>query len=106
MNSALLSRSKVHVLKALGLPEISAILRRALEDASAGSATCDLSADDEALTAIAKYANGDARVALNFLETAVTRAGDSRPDRHRAGRRPGARTAPCSTTSPAKSTTT
>ena len=30
VNSALLSRSKVHVLKALGLPEIAAILRRAL----------------------------------------------------------------------------
>src|SRR6186997_3617309 len=36
VNSALLSRSKVHVLKALGLPEISAILRRAVEDDERG----------------------------------------------------------------------
>ena len=78
VNSALLSRSKVHVLKALGLPEISAILRRAVEDEERGLGALQLSVDDEALTAIAKYANGDARVALNLLETAVTSAGESR----------------------------
>ena len=74
VNSALLSRSKVHVLKALGLPQTSAILRRALEDTDRGLGALGITADDEALTAIAKYANGDARVALNFLETAVTAA--------------------------------
>jgi putative ATPase len=78
VNSALLSRSKVHVLKALGLPEITGILRRALEDADRGLGGLGISAEDQALTAIAKYANGDARVALNFLENAVTAAGDSR----------------------------
>ncbi|MEX2660612.1 MAG: replication-associated recombination protein A, partial [Vicinamibacterales bacterium] len=78
VNSALLSRSKVHVLKALGLAEITAILRRALEDDERGLGTLQLSVDDEALTAIAKYANGDARVALNLLETAASTAGESR----------------------------
>src|SRR5215207_2669959 len=64
VNSALLSRSKVHVLKALGLPEISAILRRAVEDEERGLGRLKLQVEDDALIAIAKYANGDARVAL------------------------------------------
>ncbi|MEO5898203.1 MAG: replication-associated recombination protein A [Vicinamibacterales bacterium] len=72
VNSALLSRSKVHVLKALGLPQITTILRRAVDDDERGLGTLRLDVDDEALTAIAKYANGDARVALNFLESAAT----------------------------------
>jgi putative ATPase len=79
VNSALLSRSKVHVLKALGLPDITEILRRAIDDPERGLGSMQLSLDDETLTAIAKYANGDARVALNFLETAVTVASDSKP---------------------------
>ena len=74
VNSALLSRSKVHVLKALGMPQIVAILRRALKDPERGLGTMRVAADDDALTAIAKYANGDARVALNFLETAAVTA--------------------------------
>jgi putative ATPase len=78
VNSALLSRSKVHVLKALGVPEITTILRRAIDDPDRGLGKLGLSVEEDALIAVAKYANGDARVALNFLEAAVTMAGDSR----------------------------
>ena len=78
VNSALLSRSKVHVLKQLGLTEIAAILRRALEDQERGLGNLQIRADDDALTAIAKYANGDARVALNFLEAAAASAAKTR----------------------------
>ncbi|HEY0876450.1 MAG TPA: replication-associated recombination protein A [Vicinamibacterales bacterium] len=78
VNSALLSRSKVHVLNALGIPEITAILRRAIDDTERGLGGLGLSVDDDALIAMAKYANGDARVALNFLEAAATVAGESR----------------------------
>ena len=74
VNSALLSRSKVHVLKPLELPEVVTILRRALDDEERGLGRLTLRADDEALAAIAKYANGDARVALNFLEAAASSA--------------------------------
>jgi putative ATPase len=82
VNSALLSRSKVHVLKALDIAAITTILRRALQDADRGLGTSGLSAEDEALTAIAKYANGDARVALNFLENAATAVrGTDTPER-------------------------
>ena len=76
--SALLSRSKVHVLKQLGIPEISTILRRALEDADRGLGRLGINADDEALAGIAKYASGDARVALNFLDAAASAAGATR----------------------------
>jgi putative ATPase len=75
VNSALLSRSKVYVLKALGPQQIVAILRRALEDHERGLGDLGLQADDEALGGLARYANGDARVALNMLETAAAAAG-------------------------------
>ena len=77
VNSALLSRSKVHVLKPLGLPEITMILRRAVDDEERGLGKLQLRVDEDALIAIAKYANGDARVALNFIEAAVTGAATS-----------------------------
>src|SRR6476659_2810602 len=57
VNSALLSRSKVYVLKALGPHQISAILRRALTDTERGLGNEPVSIDDDALTAIALYAN-------------------------------------------------
>ena len=72
VNSALLSRSKVHVLKGLELDDVVQILRRAVEDPERGLGSMNLTVDPEALVAIAKYANGDARVALNFLESAAT----------------------------------
>jgi putative ATPase len=77
VNSALLSRSKVYVLKALGIPQISTILRRALEDTDRGLGGLGIAADDEALAGLARYANGDARVALNMLETAAGLAASS-----------------------------
>jgi putative ATPase len=46
------------------------ILGRALGDRERGLGARDLTMEDEALTAMARYANGDARVALNLLEMA------------------------------------
>ncbi len=74
VNSAVLSRSKVYVLKPLTPTAVAAILRRALEDAERGLGTLGLAAPDEALTGIACYANGDARIALNMLEMAASAA--------------------------------
>jgi putative ATPase len=87
VNSALLSRSKVYVLKGLEMAGLVAILRRALEDAERGLGALGIAADDDALTGIARYANGDARIALNMLETA---AGAAPPDTA-AGALPGTR---------------
>jgi putative ATPase len=78
VNSALLSRSKVYVLKALEPKDIAMILRRALEDRDRGLGALAIQADDEALAGIARYANGDARVALNMLDTAAAAAGSSK----------------------------
>ena len=75
VNSALLSRSKVHVLKPLTPAAMTTILRRALDDRERGLGAQDLKASDEALAGIARYANGDARVALNMLEMAAAAAG-------------------------------
>ena len=74
VNSALLSRSKVFVLKPLGIEGIVRILRRAL-NSDRGLGGLELQADDDALHAIGRYANGDARVALNLLELAAATAG-------------------------------
>src|SRR6188472_3778071 len=78
VNSALLSRSKVHVLKPLETAHVVGILRRALTDEERGLGREGIAAEDEALAGIARYANGDARVALNMLELAAATARDSR----------------------------
>ena len=75
VNAALLSRSKVFVLQPLTTEETAAILRRALDDPERGLGAEGTAADDDALAAIARHANGDARVALNLLELAATLAG-------------------------------
>ncbi len=64
VNAALLSRSKVHMLRALTTEEIVGLLRRALPLAGAR-------APDEMLEKIAVASNGDARSAYNTLETAA-----------------------------------
>jgi putative ATPase len=74
VNSALLSRSKVYVLKPLGADGILTILTRALEDRERGLGALELKVDTEAMAAMARYANGDARVALNLLELASATA--------------------------------
>ena len=81
VNAALLSRSKVFVLQPLATEETAAILRRALVDSERGLGSAGVAADDDALAAIARHANGDARVALNLLELAATLAGSGRIDR-------------------------
>ncbi len=77
VNSALLSRCRVYVLRPLGEPEVIQILKAALADRERGLAA-GLRADDDALAHIARLANGDARAALNVLELAAQlAAGDT-----------------------------
>jgi putative ATPase len=71
VNSALLSRSKVHVLKPLTIESMVTILRRALADSERGLGADHLGASADALAGIARYASGDARTALNMLEMAA-----------------------------------
>jgi putative ATPase len=74
VNAALLSRSKVFVLRALTEDEIVLILQRALSDSPRGLGAERVEVAPEVLAAIARHANGDARVALNVLELSVTAA--------------------------------
>ena len=72
--SALLSRSRVYVLKPLAEGEIVVLLRRALVDEDRGLGTLKLQVSDGVLNKIAAYSNGDARSAYNVLEVAATLA--------------------------------
>ena len=74
VNAALLSRSKVFVLRALTTDEVESIAARALTDAERGLGREKTTVDPRALRAIAMYANGDARAALNLLELSVAAA--------------------------------
>jgi putative ATPase len=64
----LLSRAKVLVLQPLADDEIVLILSRALADMERGLGRSRLQAPPEILVAIARWANGDARSALNLLD--------------------------------------
>ena len=75
VNAALLSRSKVFVLRPLTSDEVRAVLERALADTERGLGSARLEVNNDALEVIAQHANGDARVALNLLELAETIAG-------------------------------
>ncbi len=66
--AALLSRCKVFRLEPLAPEDVLTLLRRALHDPEHGLGKRNLSADDEALRAIAEAAGGDARRALSTLE--------------------------------------
>lgn len=68
VNGALLSRVKVVVLEALNIADLEAIAERAARDLKA-------KLNEEVRGLIAKFANGDARKALNILESAVERGG-------------------------------
>ncbi|TAM62215.1 MAG: replication-associated recombination protein A [Rhodanobacter sp.] len=76
LNSALLSRCRVHVLEPLSTDDIIAALRRALADAERGLGELQLQVGDEALDSIAQAADGDVRRALTLLEIAAELAGD------------------------------
>lgn len=69
--SALLSRCRVVILKALSPADISAILKRALKDMVAGFGKVKVKGAEEAVKHLAVIASGDARVALNTLELAI-----------------------------------
>ena len=70
INSALLSRCKVFVFKPLEVEDLVTLLKRALTD-ERGFGNDKINIDEEFLTIIAKFANGDARSALSTLEMVV-----------------------------------
>jgi putative ATPase len=71
LNSALLSRCRVHVMEALSVDDIVAALRQALDDEGRGLGGRGLQVGDEQLALIAQAADGDVRRGLTLLEIAA-----------------------------------
>ena len=71
VNSALLSRCRVFVLKALEEDDLVQLLKNVLLSPQ-GFRDSNVVMSDRQLHAVAAFANGDARTALNVLEMAVT----------------------------------
>jgi len=71
LNSALLSRCRVHVLEALSPEEIVEALQRALGDGERGLGAHAIVIDNALLLEIARAADGDVRRALTLLEIAA-----------------------------------
>ncbi|WP_233348092.1 replication-associated recombination protein A [Luteimonas sp. MC1572] len=76
LNSALLSRCRVHVLEAVSADDIVLALQRALEDPRRGLGGRGMVVGDEQLALIASAADGDVRRALTLLEIAAELAGE------------------------------
>ena len=76
VNSALLSRSRVFVLKALDDDDVRTLIERALHDSERGLGGQPVELTADALDALVNLANGDARAALNTLEFAAASASE------------------------------
>ncbi|HYM16675.1 MAG TPA: replication-associated recombination protein A [Dehalococcoidia bacterium] len=70
----LLSRSRVFALKMLEPDSIARIVTQALADAERGLGATGVAVDDDAIAALAASVGGDARIALNAIESAVVAA--------------------------------
>ena len=70
INSALLSRCKVFVFKPLETEDLVKLLKRAVSD-ERGFGEENVNITDDAILAVARFANGDARTALSTLEMVI-----------------------------------
>ena len=78
LNNALLSRARVYILKPLSTQEIERVLQQAIDDPENGLGKVRLDLQANLLSLLAKYVNGDARLALNCLEMMVDMASESK----------------------------
>jgi putative ATPase len=72
VNSALLSRCRVYTLRPLTETQVQLLVTRALTDVERGLGNIDVDLEPEALDGLVALADGDARIALNGLELAVS----------------------------------
>ncbi|MGB0833192.1 MAG: replication-associated recombination protein A [Psychrobium sp.] len=68
LNNALLSRARVYLLKKLENDDIQALLTQAVNDKERGFGNENITLSDEVLNGLANVVQGDARMALNYLE--------------------------------------
>ena len=78
LNNALLSRARVYILKPLSTQEIERVLQQAIDDQENGLGKVRLDLQENLLSLLAEYVNGDARLALNCVEMMVDMATESK----------------------------
>ncbi|OCG62938.1 replication-associated recombination protein A [Gilliamella sp. GillExp13] len=71
LNSALLSRARVYLLKSLTNHDIEQILQQAMDDPNRGYGNKNINLPEETKKQIAEFVGGDARRALNTLELLI-----------------------------------
>jgi len=71
IRGALLSRCRVLVLQSLSKEALIEVIKRAITDQERGLGNLNLTMADEAINFLANLSNGDARTALNILESAA-----------------------------------
>ena len=71
VNSALLSRCKVLMLKSLSKEDVKSIINKTIEDKDKWFNNQKIEIEDEATDFISDYSSGDVRIALNAIEAAV-----------------------------------
>ena len=71
LNSALLSRARVYLLKSLTNNDIEQILQQAMDDNDRGYGNLNITLPEQTKQQIAEFVGGDARRALNTLELLV-----------------------------------
>lgn len=81
VNAPLLSRCKVLVLEQLTGDHLKVIMKNALMDKERGLGNMDIEIQSDAFDFIARFAQGDARVALNALESAIMLTKPDREDK-------------------------
>jgi len=69
LNTALLSRMKLYVLESLNAHDIEQIVYLAIRDKKRGLGNLDISLDNESMAILIQASQGDARTALNILDT-------------------------------------
>jgi putative ATPase len=74
INSPLVSRCRLYTFEPLAEQQVEAIVRAALEDEERGLGRLHIKLEQDALRHLAEMSNGDARIALNGLETAASLA--------------------------------
>ena len=70
LNNALLSRTRVYVLKPLTQEELLAVIRQALANKERGLGNRDIALSKDLAQRIVEFSDGDARQCLNLLEIA------------------------------------
>ncbi len=74
VNSALVSRSRVFVLHRLNADNITDVLKAALDNKKKGLGNQNIKLEKDVISLIAHLSNGDARTALNTLETCANQS--------------------------------